>query len=93
MRYLRQAAFVIGILAASLPAPVHAQAATKAMFQDNYAEVNGQRLHYASIGKGDLVRHAMWGDGEVLRVVGDSALTFFPSHGEKLLKLSFLERV
>ena len=45
------------------------------------------------VGKGDLVRHAMWGDGEVVRVVGDSALTFFPSHGEKLLKMSFLERV
>jgi ATP-dependent DNA helicase RecQ len=45
------------------------------------------------VGKGDLVRHATWGDGEVVRVVGDSALAFFPSHGEKLLKLSFLERV
>ena len=45
------------------------------------------------VGKGDLVRHATWGDGEVVRVVGDSALTFFPSHGEKLLKMSFLERV
>jgi ATP-dependent DNA helicase RecQ len=46
-----------------------------------------------TVGKGDLVRHATWGDGEVVRIVGDSALTFFPSHGEKLLKLSFLERV
>jgi ATP-dependent DNA helicase RecQ len=43
--------------------------------------------------KGDLVRHATWGDGEVVRVVGDSALAFFPGHGEKLLKASFLEKV
>jgi ATP-dependent DNA helicase RecQ len=43
--------------------------------------------------KGDLVRHAQWGEGEVVRVVGDSALAFFPGHGEKLLKASFLERV
>jgi len=43
--------------------------------------------------KGDLVRHATWGDGEVVRVVGDSALAFFPGHGEKLLKASFLERL
>jgi ATP-dependent DNA helicase RecQ len=43
--------------------------------------------------KGDLVRHATWGDGEVVRVVGDSALAFFPGHGEKLLKASFLEKL
>ena len=45
------------------------------------------------LGKGDLVRHATWGDGEVVRVVGDSALAFFPGHGEKLLKASFLEKI
>jgi ATP-dependent DNA helicase RecQ len=43
--------------------------------------------------KGDLVRHAMWGDGEIVRVVGDSAYAFFPGHGEKLLKASFLEKI
>jgi ATP-dependent DNA helicase RecQ len=43
--------------------------------------------------KGDLVRHATWGDGEVVRIVGDSALAFFPGHGEKLLKASFLEKI
>jgi hypothetical protein len=43
--------------------------------------------------KGDLVRHAVWGDGEVVRIVGDSALAFFPGHGEKLLKASFLEKL
>lgn len=43
--------------------------------------------------KGDLVRHAQWGEGEVVRMVGDSALAFFPGHGEKLLKASFLEKV
>ena len=45
------------------------------------------------LGKGDLVRHATWGDGEVVRVVGDAAYTFFPGHGEKLLKASFLEKI
>jgi ATP-dependent DNA helicase RecQ len=46
-----------------------------------------------TLGKGDLVRHATWGHGEVVRVVGDSVMAFFPGHGEKLLKTSFLERV
>ncbi|MCE9575870.1 MAG: ATP-dependent DNA helicase [Deltaproteobacteria bacterium] len=46
-----------------------------------------------SLGKGDLVRHATWGDGEVVRIVGDSALAFFPGHGEKLLKTSFLAKL
>jgi ATP-dependent DNA helicase RecQ len=45
------------------------------------------------LGKGDLVRHAIWGDGEVVRVVGDTAYAFFPGHGEKLLKASFLEKI
>jgi ATP-dependent DNA helicase RecQ len=48
---------------------------------------------FGPLGKGDLVRHATWGDGEVVRVVGDSAYTFFPVHGEKLLKSSFLEKI
>jgi len=43
--------------------------------------------------KGDLVRHATWGDGEVVRIVGDSAVAFFPGFGEKLLKASFLEKI
>ncbi|MBK9031768.1 MAG: RecQ family ATP-dependent DNA helicase [Myxococcales bacterium] len=56
-------------------------------------KIERARTRFDPVGKGDLVRHATWGDGEVVRVLGDSALTFFPSHGEKLLKLSFLERV
>jgi len=48
---------------------------------------------FGPLAKGDLVRHAMWGDGEVVRVVGDSIYTFFPVHGEKLLKASFLEKI
>ncbi len=56
-------------------------------------KIERARSRLDGIGKGDLVRHATWGDGEVVRVSGDSALTFFPSHGEKLLKLAFLERV
>ncbi len=45
------------------------------------------------LGKGDLVRHALYGDGEVVRVTGDSAQAFFPGHGEKLLKASFLQKI
>lgn len=52
-----------------------------------------KRPTFGPLGKGDLVRHAMWGDGEVVRVIGDSAYTFFPVHGEKLLKASFLEKI
>jgi hypothetical protein len=43
--------------------------------------------------KGDSVRHATWGEGEVVRVVGDSIYTFFPVHDEKLLKAHFLEKI
>ncbi|MBA3457553.1 MAG: ATP-dependent DNA helicase RecQ, partial [Deltaproteobacteria bacterium] len=45
-----------------------------------------KRPVFGPLEKGDIVRHAMWGDGEVVRVVGDSVYTFFPVHGEKLLK-------
>ena len=43
--------------------------------------------------KGDLVRHKHWGDGEVVRISGDTIGAFFPGIGEKLLKASFLEKV
>ena len=43
--------------------------------------------------KGDVVRDATWGEGEVVRVVGDSIYTFFPLHDEKLLKAPFLEKI
>ncbi|MDX2087548.1 MAG: ATP-dependent DNA helicase RecQ [Kofleriaceae bacterium] len=52
-----------------------------------------KRPVFGPLEKGDLVRHATWGDGEVVRVVGDSVYTFFPVHGEKLLKTSFLEKI
>ena len=42
------------LLAVGLFVAPQAQTA-RPVFQDNYAEVNGQRLHYASIGKGPLV--------------------------------------
>lgn len=55
MRDLRYIALILGaVLVAMLPTAAHAQTA-KAVFQDNYADVNGVRLHYASIGKGSLV--------------------------------------
>ena len=55
MRYLRYTVLAVGtVLAAALPTAAHAQT-TKAVVQDNYADVNGVRLHYASVGKGSLV--------------------------------------
>ena len=48
-------ALVLGGLAATLAMfPAHAQSA-RTVFQDNYAEVNGVRLHYASVGQGPLI--------------------------------------
>jgi ATP-dependent DNA helicase RecQ len=52
-----------------------------------------KRPVFGPLEKGDLVRHATYGEGEVVRVVGDSVYTFFPVHGEKLLKASFLEKI
>jgi len=52
-----------------------------------------KRPVFGPLEKGDIVRHARWGEGEVVRVVGDSIYTFFPVHGEKLLKASFLEKI
>lgn len=37
------------------PAPEKKEKVTKPMFQDNYAEVNGIRLHYVIAGKGPLI--------------------------------------
>ena len=52
---MRYAPLVLGcLLAAILTSDAHAQSA-KAVFHDNYAEVNGVRLHYASVGQGPLV--------------------------------------
>ncbi|HTL33141.1 MAG TPA: RecQ family zinc-binding domain-containing protein, partial [Kofleriaceae bacterium] len=52
-----------------------------------------KRPVFGPLEKGDIVRHARWGEGEVVRVVGDSIYTFFPVHGEKLLKANFLEKI
>ncbi len=52
-----------------------------------------KRPVFGPLEKGDIVRHATWGEGEVVRVSGDTVYTFFPVHGEKLLKTSFLEKV
>ena len=52
-----------------------------------------KRPVFGPLEKGDIVRHASWGEGEVVRVVGDSIYTFFPVHGEKLLKARFLEKI
>jgi len=47
----------------------------------------------SGLGKGDLVRHAKWGEGEVVRILGDTVGAFFPGVGEKLLKASFLKKI
>jgi len=52
MRYA--AATIAGVMMLSVPAAPRAQAA-RAQFQDGYADVNGVRLHYASVGQGPLV--------------------------------------
>jgi hypothetical protein len=52
MRYA--AAMLAGLITVCLPVGVRAQT-TRASFQDNYADVNGVRLHYASVGQGPLV--------------------------------------
>jgi len=52
---MRYRALLLGGLLAVIVAPVaHAQSA-KPAFQDNYADVNGVRLHYASVGQGPLI--------------------------------------
>jgi len=52
---MRRAVWVLaGLLALSLAAAPHAQTARTA-FEDHYADVNGVRLHYASVGQGPLV--------------------------------------
>ena len=52
---MRYAALILGgFMAASLPTTAEAQSARPA-FQHNYADVNGVRLHYASVGQGPLV--------------------------------------
>src|SRR2546428_1639282 len=52
MRYT--AATIAGVMMLSVPAAPRAQGA-RVQFQDGYAEVNGVRLHYASVGQGPLV--------------------------------------
>ncbi len=42
--------------------------------------------------EGDMVRHKQWGEGEVVKIEGDTVSTFFPGFGEKLLKARFLEK-
>jgi epoxide hydrolase 4 len=45
-----------GVITLSLPCSALAQSAkAPAPFEDHYADVNGQRLHYASVGQGPLV--------------------------------------
>jgi ATP-dependent DNA helicase RecQ len=42
---------------------------------------------------GDQVRHTVFGEGEVIRTEHETVFVYFPGHGEKRLKSSFLERV
>jgi len=45
------------------------------------------------LGMGDVVRHTKFGEGEVVRIQGDTVGAFFPGVGEKLLKAQFLQKV
>ncbi len=52
---MRHAALIVAcFITVGLPSTAHAQAAGAA-FQDHYADVNGMRLHYVSVGQGPLV--------------------------------------
>src|SRR5687767_1065914 len=52
---MRHAALILAcFITISLPSTAHAQAAGAAL-QDHYADVNGMRLHYVSVGQGPLV--------------------------------------
>ncbi len=54
---MRCTSLIVGSVMAmvlSLPVGAHAQG-VKAPFEDHYADVNGMRLHYASVGQGPLV--------------------------------------
>jgi ATP-dependent DNA helicase RecQ len=79
--------------ASAAPTPADEILARRRAQRGRALKIERGRGRVGVLGKGDLVRHAMWGDGEVVRLVGDSALTFFPGHGEKLLKTSFLEKI
>ena len=82
-----------GEAVASAPTPADELLARRRAQRGRALKIERDRGRVGALGKGDLVRHATWGDGEVVRVVGDSALAFFPGHGEKLLKASFLEKL
>ncbi len=52
---MRYAALMLGVLLTTmLPAHTGAQGA-RPVFEDHYADVNGMRLHYASVGTGPLI--------------------------------------
>jgi epoxide hydrolase 4 len=48
------ALILVALMVASLTMDAHAQSA-KTTFEDHYADVNGVRLHYVSVGKGPLI--------------------------------------
>ena len=52
---MRYAALILGgLMVASLPTDANAQS-VRAAFEDKYADVNGVRLHYESVGTGPLI--------------------------------------
>src|SRR3978361_2282906 len=50
----RAAVILCGLILATMPFAAHGQSTTNP-FEDHYADVNGVRLHYASVGQGPLV--------------------------------------
>jgi len=74
-----------------------AMARRKARFNRTRAlkieRVKNTDLAGLGFGEGDLVQHKTWGEGEVVRISGDTVGAFFPGVGEKLLKARFLHKV
>lgn len=51
---------------------------------------HGERTAAGRWSRGDLVRHAAWGEGEVKQVWGDKLRVHFPGLGEKVIKAEFV---
>jgi pimeloyl-ACP methyl ester carboxylesterase len=52
---MRYATLFMAVLVMAMPASSTRAQNTRPTFEDHYADVNGQRLHYASIGQGPMV--------------------------------------
>ena len=86
MRYA--VSIVAGLIAMGMFSAPAAQT-VRQVFQDNYVEANGQRLHHASVGKGPLVLFLhgypsfwyQWKDQMAEIAVGQGLVTARDAHG------------